>query len=167
MRPYFHLLRQEPPEVSHKTPQKVLILVLGECYSNCYIVPELANKYNWWQVVSVTVLLNEDQKSMVNQALMYMQHRHIVCGEFHICHDLDLYPNLYYNDYATLLLHEAMDVNHIMVMLGISWYHNTFSHLCVQHQNYPEYDTLCLYIFFYWLFSCLLSDQWLHVYDHH
>ena len=43
-RPYFHLFRQEPPAVSLKTPQKVLILVLGEWYSNCYIGPELANK---------------------------------------------------------------------------------------------------------------------------
>ena len=103
---------------------------------------------------------------MVGQALMYMQHSHMVFGELYICHDLDLDQNLNDNDYPIPLLHEALDVNHKMVMLGIGWYHNTFSHLCVQHQHYPEHDTLCLSIFFYWIFFCLSPDQLLHVYDH-
>ena len=46
MRPYFHLCRQEQPDVSHQTPQKVLILVLGELYYNCYMSLELAGTYN-------------------------------------------------------------------------------------------------------------------------
>ena len=56
---------------------------------------------------------------MVGQLLMYMQHSHMVCGELHICHDLDLDQNLYDNAYPTPLLHEAFDGNHIMVILGI------------------------------------------------
>ena len=76
------------------------------------------------------VLLTELQKYMVGQALMYMQHRLIVCGELCICHDLYLNQNVYDNAYPTSLLHEALYVNHKMVMLGIGWYHNNFSHLC-------------------------------------
>ena len=57
-------------------------------------------------------------------------------------------------------------MNHKMVMLGIGWYHNTFSHLCVQHQKYPEHDTLCLSILFDWIFYCIFLDQRLHVYNH-
>ena len=163
MRPYFHLFRQEPPDVSHQTPQKVLILVLGEWYSNCYMGPELANKYNWWQVGSVPVFFTEHRKSMVGQALMYMQHSHMVCGKFHIFHALDSDQNINDNAYPTPLLHKALDVNHRMLMLGIGWYHNTFSYLCVKHQNYPEHDTIYLSIFFYWIFFCLSPNQWLHV----
>ena len=96
----------------------------------------------------MTVLLTEDRKSMVGKSLMYMQHRHMVCGELHICHDLDFDQRLYGNNYTTPLIHEALDVNHGVVMLGIGWYHNTFSHICVQHQHYPEHNTLCLYIYF-------------------
>ena len=123
--------------------------------------PELANKYNWWQVGSVPVLFTEHRKSIFGQALIYMQHRHMVCGEFHICNCLDLYQNIYDNAYPTPLLHEALDVNHKMVMLGIGWYHNTFSHIFVQHQHYPEHDTLCLYIFSSWIFSffSLINDS--------
>ena len=65
------------------------------------------------------VLLTEDRKSMVGQALMYMQHGHMVCGELHIFHDLDLDQNLYDNAYSTPLLHEALDGNHKMVILVI------------------------------------------------
>ena len=87
MRPYYHLCRQEQPDVSHQMTQKVLILVLGELYSNCCMIPELSSKYNLWQVGSVFKKI-VDQKSMVGQALMYMQHMHMVCGELHICHEL-------------------------------------------------------------------------------
>ena len=70
MRPYFHLFCQELPDVSHQTPQKVLILVLGEWYSNYYIVPEMVNKYNLWQVGSMPFLLTEYRKFMVGQSLV-------------------------------------------------------------------------------------------------
>ena len=129
--------------------------------------PELANKYNWWQVGSVPILLTEYQKSMVGQVLMHIQHRHTVCDKFHICHDLVLDQSVNDNYHPTSLPHEALDVNPKMIMLRIGWYHNTFSHLYVKHQHYPEHDTLCLSIIFYWLFSCLPPDQWLHVYDNH
>ena len=84
---------------------------------------------------------------------MYMQHRHMVCGELHICRDLVLYQNVNDNSYSTPLLHKALDVDHEMVMLGIGWYKNTFSHLCVKLQHCPEHDTLCMSILFYWIFS--------------
>ena len=123
--------------------------------------PELSNKYNLLQVVSVPILLTEYRKSNVCQALMYMQHSHMVCVELHIRHDLDLDQNVNDNSYSTPLIHEALDVNHKMVTLGIGWYHNTFLHLCVQHQLYPEHDTLCMSILFYWIFSCiyLINDS--------
>ena len=66
-------------------------------------------------------------KSKVGQALMYMQHRHMECGELHIFHDLFLDQNVNGNAYSTPLLHEALDVDHKMVVLGIGLYHNTFS----------------------------------------
>ena len=96
---------------------------------------------------------------------MYIQHRHMICGELHICHDLVLYKNVNGDDYWTPLLHEALDVDHKMVMMGIGWYHNTFSHLCVQYQHYPEHNTLCLSILFYWIFSYISPNQWIHVYE--
>ena len=82
--------------------------------------PELANKYNLLQVGNVPVLLTEYWKSKVCQALMYMQHRHMVCVEFHISHDIDLDQNVNNNSFPTPVLHEALDMNHKMVMLGIS-----------------------------------------------
>ena len=164
MRPYFHLFRQEQPYVSHQTPQKVLILVLAQWYSNCYMSPELANKYIWWQVGRFPFSFTEYHESKVCQALTYIQHRHMVCGKLHICHDLVLDQNVNYNAYSTLFIHEVLDVDHKIVMLGIVWYHNTFSHICVQYHNYPEHDTICLSIFFYWIFSYILPDRWLHVY---
>ena len=39
------------------------------------------------------------------------------------------------NAYSTPFLHEDLDVDHKMVILGIGWYHNTFSDLSVQHQH--------------------------------
>ena len=56
---------------------------------------------------------------MTGQAFMYMQHRHMVCGELQICHDLDLDQNVNDNYYTTPFLHEALDVNHKMVMSGL------------------------------------------------
>ena len=76
MRTYLHLLCQEQPYVSHQIPQKVFMLVFAQGYSNCYMGPKLANKYSWQHIGSVPILLTENQKSKVCQALMYMQHRH-------------------------------------------------------------------------------------------
>ena len=125
MRPYFQLSFQEPPDVSHQTPQNILILVSGEWYFN-FIWTQ-----NWPRITTndrfiACLFFNEHQKSMVGQTLMYVQHRHMVYGKFHICHDLDLDQNVYDNAYPTLLLHDALDVNHKMVMLGVGWYRNTF-----------------------------------------
>ena len=85
----------------------------------------------------------------------------MVFVKLHICHDLVLYQNVNYNAYSTPLLHEALDVNHKMVVLVIGWYHNTFSHLCVQQQQYPEHDTLCLSIFLtgYFPVFSLINDS--------
>ena len=71
---------------------------------------------------------------------------------FHICHELVLDQNINDNAYSTPLLHDDLDVEHKMVIMVIGLYHNTFSHICVQHQNYPEHDIICLYILFYLLF---------------
>ena len=165
MRQYFNLFRQEQPYVYHQTPQKVLILVLAQWYSNCYMSPELANKYSWWQVGSVPVYLTEYHQSKFCTALMYIQLRHMVCGQLHIFHDLFLYQNINDNAYSTPLLHEALDVDQKMAMLIIGWYQNTFWNICEQHQHYPEHDTICLSILFYWFFSYILPDQRLHDYE--
>ena len=77
----------------------------------------------------------------------------MLCGELHIFHDLVLDKNVNANAYLTLFLHEALDVEHKMLILEIGLYHNTFSYLCVQHKSYPEHDTLCLSILVYSLFS--------------
>ena len=148
MRPYYHLCRQEQPDLSHQTPQKVLILVLGEWYTNCYMIPELAIKYNLWQVGSVLVSLRLYQESKVGQELMYMQHRYMVCGKSHILHDLVFDQNVNDDDYSTPLIHETLDVDQKMVILVIGLYNNIFLHICVQHQHYPEHDIICLYILF-------------------
>ena len=99
MRPYFHLFCKEEPYLSRRTPQKVLVLVLAQWYYNCYMGPELVNKYNWWQVGSVPVSFTEYQKSNICPDLMYMQHRNMVCGELHIFHDLVLDQNVNDNSY--------------------------------------------------------------------
>ena len=96
---------------------------------------------------------------------MYIQQRHMVCGKLYICHDLVLDLNLNYNDYSTPLLHEALDMDHKMVIPGIGLYYNTFSQVCVQHQHHPKNDILYLSILFYWIFFCILPDQEQHIYD--
>ena len=75
------------------------------------------------------VLWTEYRKSKVCQALMYKQHRHMVCSEFHICHDLNLDQTINDDANPTPLLHEALYVNYKTVMLGIGWYHKKNSHL--------------------------------------
>ena len=73
------------------------------------------------------------QKSKVGQEFMYMQHRHMECGESNICHDLGLDQNIDDNAYSTSFIYEDLDVDHKMVMMVIGLYHNTILHLCVQH----------------------------------
>ena len=156
MRPYYNLFYQEQPDISHQTIQKVLILVLGEWYSNCYMKSELASKYNMWKVGSVLVSLKVYQKSKVGKSLINIQNRHMVCSELHICLELFLDQNVNNNAHSTPLLHEALDVDHKMLILGIGLYHNKISNIFVQHHNYPEHDILGLSIFFYWIISISL-----------
>ena len=103
---------------------------------------------------SLLVYLQVYHISKVCLALMNIQRTHMECGELHICHDLVLDQNLNDNAYSTPLRYEALDVDHKMVMLGIGLYYNKFSLLCVPHQDYPEHDTLCMYIF-NWIFLYL------------
>ena len=123
--------------------------------------PELAIKYNLWQVGSVIVSFMVYQKSKVGISLIYMQHRHMECVKLHIFHDLVLDQNVNDNSYSTPFRHEDLDVDHKILILVIGLYHNTFSHICVQHQNYPEHDIICLSIFFTGYFSVfsLINDS--------
>ena len=72
----------------------MFISVTGEWYSNCYMIQELDSKYNFWHVGSKVFSLKIYKKSKVGQALMYMQYRHMVCGEFHIQYYLVLDQNV-------------------------------------------------------------------------
>ena len=117
------------------------------------MIPELSNKYSWWQVGIVTVSFTVYHKSNVCTALMYIQQRHMVFSELHIYHDLVLDQKVNDNAYSTPLIHEALDMEQKMLMLVIGLYQYKFTHPCVEHQHYPENDTLCLSILFYSLFS--------------
>ena len=75
------------------------------------------------------VSLKVYQQSVFGPALVYMKHRHMVCGKSHLLHELVLDKKSNYNYYSTLLLHEALDVDHKMVMRIIALYYNKFSHL--------------------------------------
>ena len=105
----------------------------------------ITNRCTWWYVDSVY------QISKVCLELMYMQHKHMVYGEFHIHHCLFLDQNANDNSYSNPLRHEVWNVYHKMVILIIDFCYNIFSHLGVQHQHYPEHDTLCLSIIFPWI----------------
>ena len=94
------------------------------------------------------VSLTEYHKFNFCPELVFIQHRHMVCGALPICHDLVLVQRVNNNYYSTPFLCEVLDVDHKMVMMGISLYHNTFSHICVKYQYYPDHDTLCMSIFF-------------------
>ena len=131
--------------------------MLGEWYSNCYIIPELTNKYNPWQVGSVLVSLMVYHKSTGGRSLMYMQHRHMGCGESHICHGLVLDQKVNDNDYSTPLLHEALDVDHQMVILGIFLSLYIFTYLCATsalswtlYSMSVHFLLLDLFIYFNW-----------------
>ena len=88
--------------------------------------PELASKYNWIQVGSMLVSVMVNQQFKFCQELMYIQHKNMVCGKLHIFHDLFFDQHVNGNDCSTHLLHEALDVDHIMVMLVIGLYYNKF-----------------------------------------
>ena len=85
----------------------------------------------------------------------------MVCGKLQIYHDLVLDQNVNDIAYSTPLLHGDLDVNQKMAMLVIGWYHNTFSHICVQHHHYTEHDTLYLSISFslYFPIFSLINDS--------
>ena len=102
------------------------------------------------------------QISKVCLALMYMQHKHMVYGKLHIYPYLVLDQNTNDNDYSTSLRHEVCNVEHKMIVMVIDLCYNTFSHLGVQHQHYPEHDTVCLSIFFPWTIYCSFPDQTHH-----
>ena len=86
---------------------------------------------------------------------MYMQHKHMVYVELHIYHYLVLDQTVNDNSYSTPLRHEVCNVYHKMAIMVIDLCYNIFSYLGVQHQNYPEHDTVCLYIFFPWTIYCI------------
>ena len=126
----------------------VAILLCSNCWSNLI----LANKFTWLQFYSALFYLMVYQISKVCLSLMYMQHNHMLYGEFfrHHCQVLD--QNANYNAYSNPLRHEVWNLDHNMGIVGIYLCYNTFSHLCVQQQHYPEHDTVCLSIFFLWIF---------------
>ena len=81
-------------------------------------------------------------------ALMYMQHKHMVCEKLQIYPYLSLDKKENDNAYSTPLRNEVWNVDHKMIMMGIDLCYNTFSHICVQRQHYPEHDTFSLSILF-------------------
>ena len=161
-RPYYHLFHQEQPGVFHQMRHKGLTSVTIRSCSNCWSTLILANKCTWWQVYSAFVYLMVYHISKVCPALMYMQHMHMVYGELQIYHYLVLDQNLNDNAYSTPLRHEVWNMDHKKVMLGIYLCYNSFSHLGVQHQHYPEHDTVCLSILFQQILCFICLDQWHH-----
>ena len=91
------------------------------------------------------------QISRVCIALMYMQLKHMVYGEFHIHPYLFLDKNENDNAYSTPLRYEVCNVDHKIIIMWIDLCYNNFSHICVQRQHYPEHDTFCLSILFPWI----------------
>ena len=67
-----------------------------------------------------------------------MQHKQMVCRELHNLNDLVLDQNLNDNTYSTPVPHEAFDVDHKLLIIGIGYYHNSFSLICVQRK--PQND---------------------------
>ena len=63
---------------------------------------------------------------------MYMQHKHMIYGEFHRQHYLVLDQNENDNTYSTPLRHEVWNVDQKMIIMGIDLCYNTFSHLDVE-----------------------------------
>ena len=107
---------------------------------------------SWLQVYSALVYLMVYQISKVCLALMYIQQKHMVYGEFHRHYYLVLDQISSDNAYSTPLRHMVWNVDHKMVIQGITLCYNILSHLGVQQQHYHEHDTVCLSIFFPWIF---------------
>ena len=89
----------------------------------------LANRCNWLQVYKTFIYLMVYQISNVCLALMYIKHKHMVCGKLHRYHYLVLDQNASDNAYSVPLRHEVWNVDHKMVILGIDLCYNTFSHI--------------------------------------
>ena len=90
---------------------------------------------------------------------MYMQHEHIVYGALQIYPYLVLYQNVNDNAYSTPLRHEICNVDQKMIILGIDLCYNTFSHLDVQHQYYPEHKYYLSVHFLSMNRFCIYADQ--------
>ena len=120
----------------------------------------MANKFTWWQFYSAIVHLMVYQISKVCLELMYMQHKHMVYGEFHIYPYLVLDKNANDNAYSTPLRHEVWNVDHKKVIMETYLCYNTLSHLVVQHQHYPEHYTIFLSILFPWIVYCVCTWEW-------
>ena len=112
----------------------------------------LANKCTWLQVHSVIVYLMLYQISRVYISLISMQHRHMVYLKVHRRHYLVLDQSARDSNYLSLLCYEAWNLDHKMVILGISLCYNLFSNICVKDNHYLEHGTVCLSIFFPWIF---------------
>ena len=122
----------------------------------------MAINCTWLQVYSALVYLMVYKIYKVCLALMYMQHKHMVYGKFHIHHYLVLDKNANDNSYSTPLRHEVFNVDHKMVILGIDLCYNTSSHLGVQYQHYYEHDNFCLSILFPWIIYYIFPDKTYH-----
>ena len=109
----------------------------------------MPNKCTWWLVYSALVYLIVYQIPKVCLELMYMQHNHMVYDKLHILPLLVLDQNENDNAYSTPLHHEVWNVEQKIIIPEIDLCYNKSSHLCVQRQNYPEHDTLCLSIYFH------------------
>ena len=120
------------------------------------------NRYNWWQVYSSLAHMMVYHISKVCLALMYMQQGNMLCVKLIIDHFLILDLTENDNAYSTPLRHKVWNVDHKMVILGIHFCYNTYSHLGMQYQHYTEHDTVCLSIFLSWIFVCIFHDQWHH-----
>ena len=83
----------------------------------------------------------------------------MVYGKFHRYHYQVLDQNAIDNSNSALLRHKFCNVDHKKVMQGIDLCYNNFSHLRVQHQNYPESDTVCMFIFIPLIVYCFCPYQ--------
>ena len=69
------------------------------------------------------------QISKVCLALMYKQHTHMVYGKLYILPYIVLYQNANDNAYSTLVRHEVWNVDQKIIIMGIGFCYNTFSHI--------------------------------------
>ena len=101
----------------------------------------MSNMCTWLKVYTALVHLMVYQISKICLYFMHMQHKHMVYSELHIDQYLVLDQTANVNAYSTPLRHEVWNVDHKMVIMGIDFCYNTFSHLGVQHNNYPKHNT--------------------------